>query len=181
MEKSKVYTGTGDKGYTSLVGGTRVPKTSPRIEAYGTIDELNAFLACLLDEIDDRDDRQFLLRIQANLFTVGGYLATKEADYCPIETMEIELVEREMDKIDELLPPSKFFILPGGCRPNSMAHVCRTVCRRAERAIYRIDDSAIDTSLLVYVNRLSDYFFLLSRKLSFINNKEEILWEKPCR
>jgi cob(I)alamin adenosyltransferase len=165
-----------------LVGGKRVLKTSPRIEAYGTVDELNAFVACLLDETDNREDREFLLRIQCNLFTLGGYLATEEEESCRIPQEEVDLLEDEMDKIEALLPPLKFFVLPGGCRSNSVAHVCRTICRRAERNIYKItEETQVDAIALRYINRLSDYFFMLSRKQSFINNIDEIIWEKPCR
>jgi cob(I)alamin adenosyltransferase len=182
MGKSKIYTRTGDEGYTSLVGGKRVSKTNSRIEAYGTVDELNAFIAGLLDTVDDLEDRKFLLRIQNNLFTLGAYLATEsEARSCPIAPEEIEVLEKEMDLIDELVPPLKAFVLPGGCPSNSRAHVCRTVCRRAERGIYRIaEQEEIDTVVLKYVNRLSDYFFLFARKQNFIHNISEITWNKPC-
>ncbi|MDL2224339.1 cob(I)yrinic acid a,c-diamide adenosyltransferase [Bacteroidales bacterium OttesenSCG-928-M06] len=183
MAKSKIYTRTGDEGYTSLVGGKRVLKTNPRIEAYGTVDELNAFIACLLDEINNREERDFLQKVQYNLFTLGGYLATEgDGISCHITQEEISLLEEEMDKIDELIPPLKAFVLPGGCKSNSLAHVCRTICRRAERCIYRITEEAlVDPMALKYVNRLSDYFFLLSRKLSFMNNVDEIVWNKPCK
>lgn len=182
MEKSKIYTRTGDEGYTSLAGGKRVPKTNERIEAYGTVDELNAFIACLLDTVDDREDREFLLRIQNNLFTLGAYLATENtAGSCPIAQEEIDALEKEMDQTDELVPPLKAFVLPGGCPSNSGAHVCRTVCRRAERSIYRIaGQERIDPVVLKYVNRLSDYFFLFARKQNFIHNISEITWDKPC-
>lgn len=165
-----------------MVGGKRVPKTNPRIEAYGTVDELNAFIACLLDEIDNRDDRETLLKIQYNLFTLGGYLASENGNNtCEISQEEIDNLEEEIDKIDELISPIKAFILPGGTKSNSMAHVCRTVCRRAERCIYKImEEHTIDPIALKYINRLSDYFFLLSRKQSFINNIDEIIWNKPC-
>lgn len=183
MAKSRIYTRTGDEGYTSLVGGKRVLKTNPRIEAYGTVDELNAFIASLLDEIDNREDRDFLLKIQYDLFTLGGYLATEEnGKNCHITDEEIQRLEEEIDKIDELIPPVKSFILPGGCKSNSMAHVCRTICRRAERCIYKIgEQEAVDPMALKYVNRLSDYFFLLSRKQNFVNNVDEIIWNNPCK
>lgn len=183
MGKSKIYTRTGDEGYTSLVGGKRVPKTNLRIEAYGTVDELNACIACLIEEIDQRQDRDFLLRIQSNLFTVGGYLANDNEDApCQIREEEVNLLETEMDKIDEWIQPLKHFILPGGCRSNSWAHLCRTVCRRAERCIYKIirRGGTIDPILLKYINRLSDFFFLFARKQNNINNIEEIIWENPC-
>jgi cob(I)alamin adenosyltransferase len=165
-----------------LAGGKRVPKTNERIEAYGTVDELNAFIACLLDTVDEREDREFLLRIQNNLFTLGAYLATEnETGSCPFAQEEIDVLEKEMDQIDEWMLPLKAFVLPGGCPSNSGAHVCRTVCRRAERSIYRIaGQEEINPVVLKYVNRLSDYFFLFARKQNFIHNISEITWNKPC-
>ena len=183
MGKSSIYTRTGDKGNTSLVGGKKVPKTHSRIEAYGTIDELNAFIAVLLDAIEDREDRNFLLRIQSNLFTLGAYLATEsEKKPCCIAPEEIEVLEQEIDRIDTLLPPTKTFILPGGCPANSWANVCRTVCRRAERQICRLKNkTGSNFTLLQYVNRLSDYFFLFSRKQNYIHHIHEISWNNPCK
>ena len=183
MGKSKIYTRTGDKGYTSLAGGKRILKTHPRIEAYGTIDELNAFIAVLIDTIDDRNDRKFLIRIQSNLFTLGSCLATEsEEKRCGIASEEIPILEQEIDRIDALLPSLKMFILPGGCPSNSWAHVCRTICRRAERHIYRLKNkTTIDPILLQYVNRLSDYFFLFARKQNFIHQVSEITWNNPCK
>ena len=166
-----------------MVGGKKVPKTNSRIEAYGTIDELNSFVACLLDEINNREDREFLTQIQYNLFTLGAYLATEnEVKTCCLSQKEVDLLEEEMDKIDALLPLQKHFILPGGGKSNSFSHVCRTICRRAERCIYKIlEQSEVDPIALKYVNRLSDYFFLLSRKQSFINNLDEIIWQTYCK
>ena len=184
MAKSKVYTKTGDTGFTSLVGGKRVSKTNTRIEAYGTIDELNSFVACLLDEIENREDREFLSRIQYNLFTIGGYLATEDnRNTCQLSQEEIEILEKEIDTIDELIPPLKCFILPGGSKGNSLAHVCRTICRRSERCIYKIieQEEVIASEVLKYMNRLSDYFFLLARKQSFVDSMDEIVWNKPCK
>jgi cob(I)alamin adenosyltransferase len=184
MEKSKIYTRKGDEGYTSLVGGKRVQKTNPRIEAYGTVDELNSFIACLLEEVDNREDRELLFRIQCNLFTLGAYLATEEDESktCRIDQKEVDLLEEEMDKIESLIPPLKFFVLPGGCKSNAWAHVCRTICRRAERRIYNLTEQGeIDPAALKYINRLSDYFFLFSRKQNFIHNIDEIIWENPCK
>jgi cob(I)alamin adenosyltransferase len=158
-----------------------VPKTHLRIEAYGTVDELNAFLALLLDTVEDREDREFLSRIQNHLFDLGAYLATENNAQCNISPSEIERMEQEIDKIDALIPPLRAFVLPGGCRSNSWAHVCRTVCRRAERTIYRLKARAeIDPLILQYINRLSDYFFLFSRKQNFIYNINEITWHSPC-
>jgi cob(I)alamin adenosyltransferase len=160
-----------------------VSKTNSRIEAYGTVDELNACIACLIEETDPQQDRDFLIRIQSNLFTVGGYLANdNESAACSIREEDVNLLEMEMDKIDEWVPPLKHFVLPGGCKSSSWAHLCRTVCRRAERCIYKIneEEGKLDPIVLKYINRLSDFFFLFARKQNNINNIEEIIWENPC-
>ena len=166
-----------------MVGGKRVSKTNPKIEAYGTVDELNCFVACLIDEISSPEDRAFLLRIQSNLFIVGGYLATEgEIKTCQVSSDEIIALEEEIDKIDDMLTPLKLFVLPGGCKSNSLAHVCRTICRRAERCIYNMaEQEDVSPVILKYINRLSDFFFLFARKQSFINNLEEIVWKNPCK
>jgi len=161
-----------------------VSKASSRIDAYGTVDELNSFIACLLETINDRDDREFLLRIQSNLFTLGGYLASEPAEVMPclISEEEIMLIETAIDRIDALLPPLNRFILPGGCRGSAYANVCRTICRRAERCMFKINRSGkMDAKALKYINRLSDYFFLLARKQNFIHHVDEIIWENPCK
>ncbi|GHT62320.1 cobalamin adenosyltransferase [Bacteroidia bacterium] len=183
MARSKIYTKKGDGGFTSLVGGERVSKASPRLDAYGAIDELNAFIACLLEEMDNEQDCKFLRRIQYNLFTLGSYLASEAGTVtCPVTEEEVKAIESEMDGIDTQLPPLKHFILPGGCKSNALAHVCRTICRRAERNIFRIPEvDRMAANTLQYVNRLSDYFFLLSRKQNFLKNIEEIIWESPCK
>ena len=183
MGKSKIYTRKGDKGFTSLVGGKRVSKAGLQIDAYGTIDELNAFIACLLETVEEQEDRDFLFRVQFNLFTLGSYLASEPgAMDCLISDAEIAEVESAIDRIDALIPPLKHFILPGGCTGNAWANVCRTVCRRAERCIFRMNKSGhLDEKALKYVNRLSDYFFLLARKQNFIRSLEEIIWENPCK
>jgi len=183
MAKSKIYTGQGDNGFTSLAGGKKIAKTSLRVDAYGTVDELNSFVALLLEEIDDREDRDFLSEIQNELFSVGSYLAS-EAGFlsCTINAGKIEKIESEMDEIDTLVPPIRAFILPGGCKENALAHVCRTVCRRAERCIYKLRETEeVDELLLKYVNRLSDYFFLFARKQNFLKNIDEIIWENTCK
>jgi ATP:cob(I)alamin adenosyltransferase len=183
MAKSKIYTGQGDNGFTSLAGGKKIAKTSLRVDAYGTVDELNSFVALLLEEIDDREDRDFLSEIQNELFSVGSYLAS-EAGFlsCTINADKIEKIESEMDEIDTLVPPIRAFILPGGCKENALAHVCRTVCRRAERCIYKLRETEeVDELLLKYVNRLSDYFFLFARKQNFLKNIDEIIWENTCK
>ena len=183
MGKSKIYTRKGDEGFTSLVGGKRVSKASPRIDAYGTVDELNSFIACLLETINDREDKEFLLRIQSNLFTLGSYLASEPGGLaCLISEEEIALLEAAIDRIDAVLPPLNRFILPGGCPGSAWSNVCRTVCRRAERCMFKINKSgSVDTKALKYINRLSDYFFLLSRKQNFVHNLQEIIWKNPCK
>lgn len=183
MKKSSVYTKTGDRGTTSLVGGKRVAKSHVRLEAYGTIDELNSFTGSLICQIEDKNDLNVLLYIQHKLFTVGSFLATETEAIPPkaasiITEKDIELLENEMDRMDSELPSLRQFVLPGGSEAAARAHICRTVCRRAERCIYRVkDEFQIDDTIMTFVNRLSDYFFLLARKEC--NRKgEEIFWNQ---
>ena len=165
-----------------MAGGKRVSKAAPRVEAYGTVDELNSFIACLIEAIDDKDDREFLLRIQSDLFTLGGYLASGPEADCLITEEDIARIETAVDEMDAGLPPLNRFILPGGSPGNAYANVCRTVCRRAERYIVKINRSGrVDEKVIKYINRLSDYFFLLARKQNFIHNVDEINWENPCK
>ena len=186
MKKSLIYTGTGDKGTTSLVGGQRVPKSHQRIESYGTIDELNSFIGLLITSLDSQEDADFLLFIQHKLFTIGSYLATdQETTELKIESRvtpeSIEKLEREIDRLDNDLPKMKSFVLPGGCRSASLAHVCRTVCRRAERQIYRLaEEHKVEEPVLVFMNRLSDYLFVLARKECINQNGKEIIWDYTC-
>lgn len=181
----KVYTKTGDCGTTSLVGGERVSKCCDRLESYGTTDELNSHIGVLITYCTDEADRQFLTDVQGKLFVVGGYLATdcdkREVRTGNVVTPEmIVAVEHEIDRLDAMLPPIRLFILPGGCRAAAYAHVCRTVCRRAERCILRLAESGatVDECVTAYVNRLSDYFFVLARKLNFDENHDEIIWRR---
>ncbi len=184
MKKSLIYTKTGDGGTTSLVGGTRVSKTHIRLEAYGTVDELNSHLGVLISELGNESDALFLQRVQHNLFAVGSYLATDRETTnlhtaSVVTPADVETLEKEIDRLDELLPPLRNFILPGGSRGASLAHVCRTVCRRAERRILALTEMfEIDTCLLAYINRLSDYLFVLSRKINKEQKREEIFWNK---
>ncbi|WP_029903207.1 cob(I)yrinic acid a,c-diamide adenosyltransferase [Prevotella sp. 10(H)] len=183
MKKSLVYTKTGDKGLTSLVGGKRVPKAHIRLEAYGTTDELNSFIGFLMAEIDEGHDMEVLLYIQNKLFNVGSYLATDTETTPPKEASiitdrDIALLETEMDRMDSELPPLSQFVLPGGSESAARAHICRTVCRRTERCIYRVKEVfPVDDQILMFVNRLSDYFFLLARKESNKKGKE-IFWNQ---
>lgn len=183
----KIYTKTGDKGMTSLVGGTRVAKTDARLEAYGTVDELNAHLGLLVAYLSDGDDKTFLRQVQDTLFAVGSHLATDrrktELKAASIITPgQVEEVERAIDSIDRLLPPLTAFVLPGGSLGAAQCHVCRTVCRRAERRILALaDEVEIAPELLAYVNRLSDYLFVLSRKINLDADKDEIFWNNSCK
>jgi cob(I)alamin adenosyltransferase len=184
----KIYTKTGDKGKTSLFGGTRVPKYDLRIEAYGTVDELNSYIGLIRDQKIDSHTTEILLKIQNELFTLGSMLATppekeilksgKERLNIPKITEEsIELLENEIDQMNESLPPMSHFILPGGHTTVSFCHITRCICRRAERiATLLSDESTINSNILVYLNRLSDYLFVLARKLTIDNQAQEIPW-----
>lgn len=186
MKKSLIYTKTGDKGTTGLIGGTRVPKTDLRLEAYGTIDELNAHMGLLATYVE-QEDYKFIQTIQNLLFSVGSNLATDQTKvelHCSslIKEEHTHLIEREIDRIDGLLPSLQNFILPGGSREGAQAHVCRTVCRRAERRILALSDYVlVSDELLAFINRLSDYFFTLSRKLTLSTGGSEISWNNSCR
>lgn len=189
MKKSLIYTRTGDKGTTALVGGKRVPKTHARLEAYGTIDELNANLGMLISLIQEEAVKTYLYRIQHFLFDIGAYLATEStqqpADHpsCISEEV-IKSLETQIDELDASLPPLTAFILPGGSSAASFCHICRTVCRRTERRILNLEeqlDSEIDMNVKRFINRLSDYLFILSRKLNQIDKQEEIYWSKSCK
>ena len=177
----KVYTKTGDTGTTSLVGGKRVPKDCARLESYGTIDELNAQVGLLLTYVSEPMDRETLIGIQNNLFVMGAQLAT-EAPQVPsviITSVDVTKLEQSIDAASEGLPKWRGFTLPGGCRPAALAHVCRTICRRAERRILTLNSSEeVAPELLAYVNRLSDYFYILALRLNFLQGTEEILWHK---
>lgn len=192
MKKSNIYTRTGDKGTTALIGGRRIPKSHTRLEAYGTADELNSFVGLLLSHITDPKDIQTLLSIQNALFVVGCELATDPSSatesYCAITLEDVQALEQTIDAIDALCGGWCGFILPGGSQGASLAHVCRTVCRRLERRLYAIDEpaflptspageSAISSPLLQYINRLSDYFFLLARKINFLSGIKENIWK----
>ncbi|NLY25423.1 MAG: cob(I)yrinic acid a,c-diamide adenosyltransferase [Bacteroidales bacterium] len=183
MKKSIIYTKTGDKGATSLVGGTRVQKTHIRLESYGTIDELNSYVGWLNCEIKEKEHHDFLLYLQHKLFTVGSYLATETESKQPhaasiITDKDIARIEEQIDKIDATLPRLNRFVLPGGNEAASRAHICRTVSRRAERNVYRVaDDFPVVQEVLVFLNRLSDYFFVLAREESN-KTSEEIFWEQ---
>ena len=183
----KIYTRTGDKGRTSLVGGTRVPKTHIRIEAYGTVDELNAHIGFLLSNLTDKRDVNFLQQVQDSLFVVGAHLATDIEKTAPKEggvvtRSLVEMVEQEIDYIDTLLPPLQSFVLPSGTPAAAFCHVCRTICRRAERRILALaEQTDVSADLKAYINRLSDYLFVLSRKINIEAKKDEIFWNNRCK
>ena len=188
----KIYTKTGDKGETSLYGGNRVSKASARVESYGTIDELNSFIGLAKAEITDEKVLNQLQKIQFDLFTVGSEAATptdkmllsngkSRLDLIISET-EITELEQWMDGFDAELEPLKFFILPNGGKAAASLHVCRTVCRRAERAIVFLNETEeVRPELIKYLNRLSDYLFILARYVSKITGGKEEYWNPSNR
>jgi len=177
----KIYTKTGDKGLTSLIGGTRVPKHHLRIESYGTVDELNSYIGLIRDQNISEHDKDILKHIQDRLFTIGASLAAdpeKSKMVIPdLKDEDIELLEHEMDIIDEQLPPLKHFILPGGSNAISFCHIARCVCRRAERiTVHLAEESPVDEKVNIYLNRLSDYLFTLARKIGDEQSIPENKW-----
>ena len=188
----KIYTKTGDKGETSLYGGTRVSKAAARVESYGTLDELNAFIGLAKAEISDEKVLSQLQKIQFDLFTVGSEAATptdklilangKSRLDLLISEEEIMELERWMDNFDAELEPLQFFILPSGGKAAASVHVCRTVCRRAERAmVYLNETEEVRPELIKYLNRLSDYLFILARYISKISGEKEDYWNPSAR
>ncbi len=182
-EKYKLYTKGGDKGKTSLVGGKRVAKHCTRIESYGSIDELNSFIGVLLSHDLLDEDVKTLEWIQQKLFSVGSYLATdpQQTEFrmeSRITEQALARIEGEIDRLNDAVPPLNAFILPSGGPTSAAAHVCRSVCRRAERAIYRLhEEEPVGAEVLCYINRLSDYFFALARKESYRLNTKETTWK----
>jgi cob(I)alamin adenosyltransferase len=177
----KIYTKTGDKGYTSLIGGTRVPKYHLRIETYGTVDELNSYIGLIRDQDIAVYDKQVLKKIQDRLFTIGSSLASdpeKSKMIIPdLHEADIELLEKEMDAMNDNLPELRHFILPGGNNAISFCHIARCVCRRAERlTVHLSEESPVDRKINIYLNRLSDYLFTLARKIGNDNKIPENQW-----
>lgn len=184
----KIYTKTGDKGTTALFGGTRVPKHHIRIESYGTVDELNSHIGLIRDQNINQHYKNILMQVQDRLFTVGAILATdpekavlksgKDRLNIPkISEADITLLEQEMDDMNEALPPMTHFVLPGGHQTVSFCHIARCVCRRAERLASALNDlEPFQPETLKFLNRLSDYLFVLARKLSNDLQAEEIKW-----
>jgi cob(I)alamin adenosyltransferase len=184
----KIYTKTGDAGTTSLFGGSRVPKHHIRIDSYGTLDEVNSWLGLLRDQPIPEHFKGILEQTQKNLFTLGAILATEpkkailksgkdRLNIARINASDIEILEKEIDHMNESLPPMTHFVLPGGHKIVSYCHIARTVCRRAERMISLLHlNEPLDASVLSYINRLSDYLFVLARKLSHELGAEEQKW-----
>jgi len=184
----KIYTKTGDKGTTALFGGTRVPKHHIRIESYGTVDELNSHIGLIRDQDISESHKQLLNHIQDRLFTLGAILATdpekavlksgKERLNIPkISEEDITLLENKIDEMNDSLPPMTNFILPGGDQTVSFCHIARCVCRRAERhTSFLNENEPVEEHVLIYLNRLSDFLFVLARKLSQELKAEEIKW-----
>jgi cob(I)alamin adenosyltransferase len=177
----KIYTKTGDEGMTSLYGGTRLSKDHLRIEAYGTVDELNSFIGLLNTGFSEATQNFLLLEVQKRLFTVGSNLASdpdKKLVTPDILESDIVTLENAMDTMDQLLAPLRFFILPGGDAAVAYAHICRTICRRAERRVIALNqESPVDPLVIKYLNRLSDYFFVLARYIGHTRNVQEIPWQ----
>lgn len=185
MKKSKIYTRGGDGGKTSLIGGERVEKCCLRLEAYGSIDELNAHIGLLAAMLEDSEVTMPTQFLQSCLFEIGTHLAIPckegESPSFTIETSCVEQLEQLIDGVDQQLDPLHSFILPGGCMAAAQCHVCRTVCRRAERHIIALaKESAVDHAAVSFVNRLSDFFFVLARLINKKNDVAEISWKKSC-
>ena len=177
----KIYTKKGDSGKTSLIGGTRVPKHHLRIESYGTVDELNSYIGLIRDQNIDKKDIEVLLEIQDRLFTIGSHLASdpgKSKMVLPeLFEKDITFLENEIDRMDDQLEEMRSFVLPGGNTVVSYSHIARSVCRRTERvAVHLSEESEVDEKIITYLNRLSDYLFTLSRKLTKDLHAKEIAW-----
>ena len=185
----KIYTRRGDQGMTDLVGGVRIRKDDIRLEAYGTVDELSSHLGllCVLLGNNCGEECDMIRRIQNNLFNIGSYLATDQTqtklyDACRLPDNEVALLEAVIDKLMQQVPETRGFILPGGTLAAAQAHVCRTVCRRMERCILTLSEQAeIASEIFQYVNRLSDFLFVLAKKINFNAGQQEILWQNACK
>lgn len=178
----KIYTKTGDKGKTSLIGGTKVPKHHIRVEAYGTVDELNVYIGLVADQDIEPELTAFLRDLQNTLFVIGSHLAadpeTSKMELPALTDENIISLEIEIDKIDQLVPPMRNFILPGGDTVISFCHLARVVCRRAERTVSHLQElSYVEPVVIKYLNRLSDYLFMLCRYLALKRSVEEIAWK----
>jgi cob(I)alamin adenosyltransferase len=177
----KIYTKTGDNGSTSLMGGTRLPKDHIKIEAFGSVDELNAWIGMLTEVSGNESRKSFLKEIQDRLFTIGSTLASEEeynkSKLPELYESDIEVLEKAMDEYNEEIPPLRSFVLPGGHILVSQTHVARTVCRRAERQVIKLShEEEVEPIIIKYLNRLSDYLFVLSRKITQEQKTEEVAW-----
>lgn len=183
MKKSVVYTKTGDKGTTALIGGTRVKKHNSRLNAYGTVDELNSFTGMIRSYNIDTHTEETIIAIQNELFVIGAYLATDSSvsdlrNKLNCDEQKIEYLELEMDQMESNLPPLSNFVLPGGHPVVAYCHICRTICRRTERIVSELsEEMEINSWVLRYLNRLSDYFFVLSRYMTNFYQVKEIPWQ----
>ena len=178
----KIYTKTGDKGLTSLIGGTRLPKHHIRIEAYGTVDELNSHIGLLRDVTADKTTGELLIHIQDRLFTIGSHLAAdpvkSKMQLPPIFEEDVVALEKAIDEIDKVVPEMKSFVLPGGHIHVSYCHIARCVCRRAERSVLRLaENEQVEDIHVKYLNRLSDYLFMLARWYTMELKATEIPWK----
>lgn len=178
----RIYTKTGDKGETSLIGGVRVPKHHLRIESYGTVDELNSYIGLIIDTLQDKNKYALLYEIQDRLFTIGSALASdpeKSKMKIPdLHESDIEILEKAIDQMDDTLPALKSFILPGGTIGASHIHVARCICRRAERLVVHLSaETEVDEIIIRYLNRLSDYLFTLARAVVYSAGASEIEWK----
>lgn len=185
MKKSNVYTLTGDKGTTSLVGGARVKKNDIRLETYGTVDELNSWIGMLISKNGvPEETKTYLITVQSRLFDIGAYLATPapeglEPRIQGVSETDITDMEMNIDEIDATLPKLNCFVLPSGCEEAAAAHLCRTITRRTERRVIALAETTyIDPIVIKYLNRLSDYFFVLARFLNIQCGEKEISWQK---
>lgn len=184
IQSMKIYTKSGDQGQTSLVSGRRVDKSELVLESYGTVDELNAFIGLLLSKIVDQDQAKNLLYIQNILFNIGSVLAQDGAEfpnYPGVNVDHVNVIEGMIDYCDKDLPKLTNFVLPGGSEAIALTHVCRTVCRRAERRVVALDtDTTTHQVIIQFLNRLSDYFFVLGRYIMLQEGRNEIIWNpKP--
>jgi cob(I)alamin adenosyltransferase len=181
--KFNIYTKTGDDGTSGLIGGTRVKKYDVRLDAYGTVDELNSWIGLIKTGIHEQPALMILTTIQDKLFLIGSHLATDESksdlkEHLPCNSEAIKLLENEIDRMQEILPPLSNFILPGGSPAAGYSHVARTVCRRAERRIVELSEQVnIHNNIVIFINRLSDYLFVLSRYINFKTGNKETFWK----
>lgn len=178
----KIYTKTGDKGSTSLFGGTKLSKGHIRIETYGTVDELNSHIGLVRDQEINTTRKEELTWIQDRLFTIGSLLATEagntKVSLPKLNSSDVGRVEKLIDQLDEALPPMKNFVLPGGHQSVSFTHIARTVCRRSERMVIRLnEEEEVDELIIPFLNRLSDYLFVLARKMSHELKADEAIWK----